>query len=307
MAQLSGKVALVTGAAKGIGAACAEALGRAGARVLLSDADGGALNAAVERLSAEGLEVVGARCDVRSSADVAAAVAKAQQQFGGLDICVANAGEEPVRRGLAKRSDAPHRPPALPPPPPAAGTALPPPPPPAGIVRAAPFLEMTETDFDDVIQVNLKVRAPRQAARQGAPPTGELARQPRSQTPRLAGRVHHMPGCRARHGGRRARGLHHLHVQRQRCHGHPNNRILQRRQRRAAPWPPVSFPLSVRVCIGLSHGTVQLLSLPCEGRAEGLPPPGCALAVRCPLALRLLECTHERARTTPLHQVASTT
>ncbi|GBG00601.1 dehydrogenase [Raphidocelis subcapitata] len=116
MAQLAGKVALVTGAAKGIGAACAEALGRAGARVLLSDADGGALDAAVARLRAEGLEAAGARCDVRSSEDVAAAVAEARRRFGGLDICVAN----------------------------------------AGIVRAAPFLEMSEADFDAVIEVNLK-------------------------------------------------------------------------------------------------------------------------------------------------------
>lgn len=85
MNDLEGRVALVTGGARGIGAAAAQALGAAGAKVVVSDiADG-----------SEGASAIGGayvRHDVTSEADWVAAVAFAKQTFGGLDILVNNAG-----------------------------------------------------------------------------------------------------------------------------------------------------------------------------------------------------------------------
>jgi len=85
--RLSGKVALVTGAAQGIGAACAEAFAREGAKVLITD-----VNEEVGRRTAQSLGVAFARCDVSRKNEVDAAVAFAVKEFGRLDILVANAG-----------------------------------------------------------------------------------------------------------------------------------------------------------------------------------------------------------------------
>ena len=85
--RLSGKVALVTGAAQGIGAACAEAFAREGAKVLITD-----VNEEVGRRTAQSLGVAFARCDVSRKSEVDAAVAFAVKEFGRLDILVANAG-----------------------------------------------------------------------------------------------------------------------------------------------------------------------------------------------------------------------
>ena len=67
--DLSGKVALVTGAAAGIGRATAEGLATAGARVVLLDRDGAGVAAAARELSERGLEAVALRHDVTSEAD----------------------------------------------------------------------------------------------------------------------------------------------------------------------------------------------------------------------------------------------
>lgn len=86
---MNGKTAIITGAAGGIGLACAQRLAAAGASVVLTDIDAARLEAA--RLQIAG-PVATAICDVGSEADVKAAVQCALDRFGGLDIVVNNAG-----------------------------------------------------------------------------------------------------------------------------------------------------------------------------------------------------------------------
>lgn len=85
--RLAGKVALVTGAASGFGAAIARRFADEGARVVLVD-----VNAAAGEDLAATLGGRFARCDVSNGADVQAAVALAVSAFGRLDIVVNNAG-----------------------------------------------------------------------------------------------------------------------------------------------------------------------------------------------------------------------
>ncbi len=91
---LVGKVALVTGAAGGIGAACATRLLSEGACVVLTDRDVAALSTTGDELRARfGHDVVRTQlCDVTSETDIAAAFETAAREYGGLDILVANAG-----------------------------------------------------------------------------------------------------------------------------------------------------------------------------------------------------------------------
>lgn len=83
MSSLEGRVALVTGASSGVGAACARVLHGAGARV-------GLLSRRGDDLGLDG--VIAVSCDVADRASVEAAVAAVVDGFGGLDIVIANAG-----------------------------------------------------------------------------------------------------------------------------------------------------------------------------------------------------------------------
>ena len=85
-----GKVALVTGAAGGMGRATAQAFAAAGAQVVAADiaADGG--EETVEKIKRDGGEAVFVRTDVSLAADVEAAVQTAARTYGGLD-CACNA------------------------------------------------------------------------------------------------------------------------------------------------------------------------------------------------------------------------
>ena len=87
--RLAGKVALVTGAAQGIGLACAERFVREGASVLLADVNEERGRIEAQRLGNAAQFV---RCDVSRKHEVDAAVACAVERFGRLDILVANAG-----------------------------------------------------------------------------------------------------------------------------------------------------------------------------------------------------------------------
>ena len=132
--RLADKVALVTGAAQGIGLACARAFAREGARVLVTDLNEDAGRSEVLRLRSEGAQASFAACDVSRKDHVVAAVKAAVNEFGRLDILVAN----------------------------------------AGIVHAADFLDLEEADFDRVLAVNLKgiflagQAAARQMVKQGS-------------------------------------------------------------------------------------------------------------------------------------------
>jgi len=90
--ELPGRVALVTGAARGIGFAIAERLSRAGASVVIGDVDEEGAAAAVERLGDGGGKAVATVADVTSPDEVGAMVERALDAFGRLDILVNNAG-----------------------------------------------------------------------------------------------------------------------------------------------------------------------------------------------------------------------
>ncbi|WP_211109683.1 SDR family NAD(P)-dependent oxidoreductase [Azospirillum oleiclasticum] len=83
-------MAVVTGGARGIGAAVARGLAERGARVVIADLDGA--EEAARTLRDAGFEAAGLRVDVSSEADTAAMAAAAEDAFGGLDILVNNAG-----------------------------------------------------------------------------------------------------------------------------------------------------------------------------------------------------------------------
>jgi NAD(P)-dependent dehydrogenase (short-subunit alcohol dehydrogenase family) len=114
--DFAGRVAVVTGAANGIGAACARLFAASGAAVALWDVDGGAGDDLARELVAGSARAAAFACDVARSADVAAALAATVATFGRVDMLVNN----------------------------------------AGIFRAAEFLDVAEADWDAVIGVNLK-------------------------------------------------------------------------------------------------------------------------------------------------------
>jgi NAD(P)-dependent dehydrogenase (short-subunit alcohol dehydrogenase family) len=90
--RLEGKVALITGAASGIGLATAERFCREGAAVVLADVQGAAAEREATRLAGLGHRTAAAATDVTRSADVRRAVETAVARFGRLDVLFANAG-----------------------------------------------------------------------------------------------------------------------------------------------------------------------------------------------------------------------
>jgi NAD(P)-dependent dehydrogenase (short-subunit alcohol dehydrogenase family) len=114
--KLGDQVVVVTGAAQGIGAACAQRLSQDGAAVALWDMDDARGQALAQSLAAQGRRAVYVHCNVAVKAEVDAAVAQTLKAFGRISGLVNN----------------------------------------AGIFKAADFLDITEADWDAVIDVNLK-------------------------------------------------------------------------------------------------------------------------------------------------------
>jgi NAD(P)-dependent dehydrogenase (short-subunit alcohol dehydrogenase family) len=113
---LSGKVAIITGAARGIGRACAERFAREGAKIVVADIDQARGQETASALSDGGTESLFVACDVGDSDQVAALIAASEDAFGGIDVLVNS----------------------------------------AGILQNIDFLDVTEQDFDRVLRVNLK-------------------------------------------------------------------------------------------------------------------------------------------------------
>jgi NAD(P)-dependent dehydrogenase (short-subunit alcohol dehydrogenase family) len=97
--DLNGKVALVTGAARGIGYETARQLQMRGASVAVLDLDSEQAREAAERI---GERTIGIGADVTDDGAMMSAVAETVERFGGLDVVVANAGIAPVRLATAR-------------------------------------------------------------------------------------------------------------------------------------------------------------------------------------------------------------
>ena len=113
---LAGRAAVITGAAQGIGAACARRLAADGMAVALWDVDAARGEALAEELRTAGAKATFVRCDVSNKAEVDAALAETLRSHPRIDALINN----------------------------------------AGIFKAADFLDITEADWDAVIGVNLK-------------------------------------------------------------------------------------------------------------------------------------------------------
>lgn len=114
--NLDGKVAIVTGAGKGIGKAIAKALAAARARVVVNDVDLNGAEQVVKDIASSGGKGKVLAADVRSASEVGEMVKNTIQQMGGIDILVNN----------------------------------------AGVVARKPAEELTEEEWDKVIDINLK-------------------------------------------------------------------------------------------------------------------------------------------------------
>jgi NAD(P)-dependent dehydrogenase (short-subunit alcohol dehydrogenase family) len=90
--DFKGQVALVTGAAKGMGLATARMFSESGASVVLADLDGALTTQEVEKIVRDGGTAIGIACDVSDEAQVAAMVDRAITEYGRLDMAFNNAG-----------------------------------------------------------------------------------------------------------------------------------------------------------------------------------------------------------------------
>jgi NAD(P)-dependent dehydrogenase (short-subunit alcohol dehydrogenase family) len=102
--DMSGKTALVTGGARGIGYETAKLIAEAGGKVVVADLDGEAATAAAQTLGDAGHEAAAASVDVRERAQATAAVELAVERFGSLDVLVNNAAAWTVK--YFKKQDA---------------------------------------------------------------------------------------------------------------------------------------------------------------------------------------------------------
>lgn len=116
MAELSGKRALITGGASGIGRATAKLFARRGAGICIADVDAAAGQGVADEIIIEGGRAIFVRCDVSSAVECQNAVQQMVAEFGGIDILFNN----------------------------------------AGIIRRASVVDTTEDEWDRVMAVNVK-------------------------------------------------------------------------------------------------------------------------------------------------------
>jgi 3-oxoacyl-[acyl-carrier protein] reductase len=90
--ELNGKVALVTGASRGLGEGAARALAAAGAAVMLVARDGALVSSVARDIAAKGARAEALPCDVSNYAAIEKVVAQAKAHLGGIDILINNAG-----------------------------------------------------------------------------------------------------------------------------------------------------------------------------------------------------------------------
>ena len=114
--RLKDKVAIITGARRGMGRAHALTLAKAGARVIVSDISQEDCEKVVKEIKKAGGEALAIKCDVSKKEEVDEMVAKTIKKYGKLDILVNN----------------------------------------AGIVEFKPFVDLTEADWDKTLNINLK-------------------------------------------------------------------------------------------------------------------------------------------------------
>src|SRR5262245_4863155 len=95
MFDLSGRVALVTGATRGIGKSIAEELARAGAKVAICSRKQESCDAVQKELAARGYDVMARACNVSRKEELQALVDAAVARWGKVDIVVANAASNP--------------------------------------------------------------------------------------------------------------------------------------------------------------------------------------------------------------------
>lgn len=105
MRELRGKVAVVTGAASGIGLALAERFAAEGMQLALADVDEQALAREAKRLEAGGARVLGLRCDVRDPSSQARFRDQALRRFGAIHVVCNNAGVAPAGPMLDMRPE----------------------------------------------------------------------------------------------------------------------------------------------------------------------------------------------------------
>lgn len=100
--SFEGQVALVTGAASGLGFATAKAFAESGASVVLADRNEAQVQAAAKELEDKGFATLAIRCDVSKDDDVEAMVKRTTAEFGRLDVAFNNAG---IQNVLAETAD----------------------------------------------------------------------------------------------------------------------------------------------------------------------------------------------------------
>ena len=104
--NLNGKVAIITGASKGIGFSIAEALAEYGAKVIVSSRSQEAVDDAADKIQKKGFESKGIACHVGESQQRKELIQKVIKTYGGIDILINNAAINPIHDSLENMTEA---------------------------------------------------------------------------------------------------------------------------------------------------------------------------------------------------------